>query len=321
MDVLADALRHIRLRSKLNGRLEGFAPWGMRVLARDVPTFYVMTQGSCLLEAEGTRLQLGPGDFVFILGGVSYVLRDSPKTRPLPAEVVYAYLGGRCGGTVRAGGSGAQTTVICGTFEFEGASPTSPLLASLPRLMHVKAKSAVSARWVDSAMQLMAQELDAEQPGYEAVASRLADMLFVQALRTHVATQPAQRGGWLGALSDPQVGTALQHLHDKPEEPWTVERLARVANMSRSVFAARFKSLVGDAPLTYLTRWRIHRAAQIMALAPHHSTSEVARQVGYETDSAFVKAFRRHVGETPGTLRRRLRERAAETNPQDALRD
>ncbi|MBU8897922.1 AraC family transcriptional regulator [Corallococcus sp. H22C18031201] len=319
MDVLADALRHIRLRSKLNGRLEGFAPWGIRVLARDVPTFYVITRGNCVLEAEGTRRMLSPGDFVFILGGVSYVLKDSVKTRPLPAEAVYAYLGGRCGGTVRAGGSGPLTTVICGTFEFEGASP-SPLLASLPRLLHVKAEGDISSRWIDSAMQLMAQELEAEQPGYEAVASRLADMLFVQALRTHVASQPAKRGGWLGALTDPQVGTALQHLHEKPEAPWTVEGLARVANMSRSVFAARFKALVGDAPLTYLTRWRIHRAAQIMALAPHHSTSEVARQVGYETDSAFVKAFRRHVGETPGTLRRRLRERAAETKPQDELR-
>jgi AraC-like DNA-binding protein len=129
-----------------------------------------------------------------------------------------------------------------------------------------------------------------------------------------VASLPPEQGGWLRALTDPRLSTALQRLHERPEAPWTVEGLARAAGMSRSVFAARFKSIVGEGPLTYLTRWRMHKATRLMT-AGNLSASEIAQAVGYETDSAFVKAFKRHVGETPGAYRRRLKGRDADSAP------
>ncbi|NMO17861.1 AraC family transcriptional regulator [Pyxidicoccus fallax] len=300
MDVLAETLRGIHMRSTVHSRLELSAPWGLRVEARDRPSFHVVVRGGCLLETGGTHHTLAQGDFVFILGRVSYVFRDSEKTRPLPASEIY----GRCGSTVRHGGGGAATTLLCGGFDFDG-TPLSPLIASLPPILHVKGDGGVGSRWLESTMQLVVSELEAARPGHETMTSRLGDVLLVQALREHVAALPAGQGGWLAALVDPRLGPALQRIHERPEMAWTVEGLARAAGMSRSVFAARFKSLVGEGPLTYVTRWRMHRAMQLMGTGTR-STSEVAQAVGYETDSAFVKAFKRHVGETPGTWKRRL---------------
>lgn len=309
MDVLADTLRSIRLRSMINGRMEMSAPWGMRVDARIMGMFYVVSRGSCVLEIHGGLLTLAAGDFIFVLGGVPYVLKDAPRTRPVPASEIYANRGGRCGGVIRYGGGGAPTTIICGRFIFEGLA-LSPLIESLPPILHVKGDGGIATRWLESTMQFVASEMEAEQPGYETVANRLGEVLLIQALRTHVASLPVEQGGWLRALVDPELGVVLQRLHERPQETWTVESLARTAGMSRSVFAARFKALIGEGPLTYLTRWRMHRAMQLMT-EEAWSASAIAQAVGYETDSAFVKAFKRHVGETPGSFRRRLKEREA----------
>lgn len=311
MDVLADTLRSVHLRSIVNGRLEMSAPWGMRVDARDVTTFYVVTHGGCVLETRDMRLTLASGDFVFILAGTPFVLKDSPKTRPVPATEIYANRGRRCGELMRYGGQGAPTTLIAGSFVFEGLS-LSPLVACLPTVLHVKGDGGIATRWLESTMQFVASEMEVQQPGYETVASRLGDVLLVQALRTYVASLPIEQGGWLRALFDPQLGVALQRLHERPQAPWTVESLARIASMSRSVFAERFKSLIGEGPMTYLTRWRMHKAMQLMA-ERGPSMSAIAQAVGYETDSAFVKAFKRHVGETPGSFRRRLKDHEAPT--------
>lgn len=310
MDVLAETLRCVHLRSRIYGRLELKAPWGMRLLGserpeahRTEPLFYAVSRGNCLLEIEGKRIPLAGGDFVFILGGTSHVLRDAPKSRVATVAEVYAQRGGRCGGIVQYGGEGAETTIISGSFLFEGIL-LSPLVESLPRFLHVKGDGGVASRWLESTMQFVSSEMESELPGYETVASRLADILFVQALRTHVQSLPEGQGGWLRALFDPKLSVVLQRLHEKPEGPWSVESLARAAGMSRSVFAAHFKNVMGEAPLTYLTRWRMHRATQLIA-GGTSSTTELAQAVGYDTDSAFVKAFKRHVGETPGAYRRR----------------
>ncbi|MDC0749583.1 AraC family transcriptional regulator [Polyangium mundeleinium] len=313
MDVLADVLRGLHLRTKVYGRLEMRAPWGMRVEKPGHALFYAVSRGSCLLEVDGARIPLSGGDFVFLLGRSTHVLRDAPGTRPLPVAEIYAIRGGRCGGLVHHGGAGAPTTLVSGCFLFEGTS-LDPLIASLPPLIHVRGDGGIAARWLESTLQFVASEMEAEQPGYETVASRLSEVLFVQALRTHVASLPVEQASWLRALTDAQIGVVLQRLHENPEKPWTVESLAHLASMSRSVFAARFKAVVGEGPLTYLARWRMHRATQLMA-GGAASTTAIAQAVGYETDSAFVKAFKRHLGETPGAFRRRLKEREADAVP------
>lgn len=304
MDVLADVLRNVRLRSRVHGRMELTAPWGMSVTFQPDPLFYVITRGSCVLEIDRKRLSLSGGDFVFIPGGRPFTLRDSIRTRAVPAEQIYAARGGKCGGVLHHGGGGAPTTLVAGRYIFECVT-RSPIVGSLPALLHVKGDGGSATGWLASTMQFVAAELEAEQPGFETVASRLGDVLFVQALRAHLATLPEEQGGWLRALVDPGIGPVLQRVHEAPEKPWTLEGLARAAGMSRSVFAARFKSVVGEAPLKYLTRWRMHRASELVA-AGGATVGAIARAVGYETESAFGKAFRRYVGETPGAFRRRL---------------
>ncbi|MCY1062739.1 AraC family transcriptional regulator [Nannocystis sp. SCPEA4] len=302
IDVLADVLRGVRLQSRVHARYEMTAPWGMRIDSSPHPLFYAVMRGSCLLTTDDAELALAGGDFVFIPAGTRFSLRDRRGTKALPVAEVYATrVPLQCGGLLHYGGGGAPVTIVAGSFAFEGEA-LSPLAGQLPTLLHVKADAADSPRWLEPTLRFVAAEIEAKQPGHETVVSRLADVLFVQALRAHMSSESGE-SGWLRALVDPRIGAVLQRVHEKPQAPWTLAGLARLAGMSRSVFAERFKALVGDAPLAYVTRWRMHRA---MALLRDRDASlaDVARAVGYETDGAFGKAFKRHVGVTPGQFRR-----------------
>ena len=305
MDVLSEALRSVQLRSQIYGRLELTAPWGMRIAASAVTTVYALSRGGCVLEARDRRLTLAAGDVVLLRAGLDHSLRDRPGSRLVSPAAVYAQRGGRCGGIVYYGGAGAPTTIVSGGLHFLDTR-LSPLIASLPEIIHVRGDGGVTSRWLESTLQFVASEMDVELPGYELVASRLADVLFVQALRAHVANAPDAQVGWLRALSDPALGVALQRMHERPTEPWTVATLARCAGMSRSAFAARFTAVLGISPLAYLTRWRMQRAAELL-LDGATGTAAVASAVGYVTHSAFVKAFKRCTGETPGAYRHKAR--------------
>lgn len=302
MDVLADVLRSLRLRNQVQGRLELSAPWGMRVEPREGPAFYAVSRGSCLLDIDEARYSLAAGDFVLLPRGRAYTLRDSDRTRAVPVAAISAMPGGRCQGVIHHGGGGAPTTIISGCFGFDGMS-VAPIAASLPALLHVRADGA-STRWLSLTMEFIAAEAEAALPGYETVAGRLGDVLFVHALRAHLASLPEGQTSWLRALVDPRIGPVLQRIHDRPAQAWTLAALAKIAGMSRSVFAARFKAAVGEAPLAYLTQWRMHRASELLA-SGDEPIGAVAAAAGYETESAFGKAFRRHFGETPGAHRRR----------------
>ncbi len=305
MDVLTEALRGVQLRSQIYGRLELKAPWGMRVDSLPLTAFYAVSRGGCVLETRDRRLTLAAGDVVLLRAELGHTLRDRPGSRAASPAEVYAQRGGRCGGIVHYGGAGAPTTIVSGGLHFLDTR-LSPLIASLPDVIHVQGDGGVTSRWLESTLQFVASEMDAQLPGYELVASRLADVLFVQALRTHVASVTGAQAGWLRALWDPALGVALPRMHERPVEPWTVAALARSAGMSRSAFAARFKAVLGLSPLAYLTRWRMQRAAELLADRAA-TTAAIASAVGYVTHSAFVKAFKRHTGDTPGAYRRRSR--------------
>lgn len=307
MDVLAESLRSLQMKTEVYGRLELSAPWGIKLDLAHPGYFHAVSRGSCWLETEGKRIALAAGDWVFILGGSSHVLRDSPRTRAMPLPEIYGTQGGQCGGILRYGGQGTQTTLISFSFVFKGTW-LNPVLAALPRVLHVKGDGFVATRWVESVVQLVAAEMEAGRPAHEIVVTRLADVLFIHALRAHIQALPTEEGGWLRALEDPQLGLVLQQLHERPSYPWTVKAMAKVASMSRSMFAARFQKIIGESPLTYLTRWRMHFAMQLMAES-NESLVSIAGAVGYDTDGAFGKTFKRYVGSTPGTYRRQLREK------------
>jgi AraC-like DNA-binding protein len=308
MDVLTDALEAIHLKSMIHGRLELTAPWGFRVDFGH-SGFYVVTRGTCWLEVDGVGepVQLASGDFVLLPHGQSHVLRDNRRTRAVSAREVFTKCpestpGCQPGGIRRYGGGGALTTMVGGCFVFEDGGKN-PLVASLPPVVHVKGDGGRAVQWLEASLQFVASEMASGQPGAETVVSRLADILFVQAVRAHMAQSADDAGGWLRAVVDPQVGAALSLMHEKPEAEWTVEALATRVAMSRSAFAARFAHLVGEPPLTYLTRWRMQKATRLLRVG-HASIGEVAFRVGYEAEAAFSKAFKRWTGMAPGAYRR-----------------
>ncbi len=306
MDVLTDVLESIHVRSLIAGRLELTAPWGLRV-AGGRPGFLVVTRGTCWLDVEGTNeaVQLAGGDFVLLPKGPAHVIRDHPSSDARPLEEVLcgstSRKGCRPGGIFEHGGGGPLTTIVGGCFQIDAAE-NNPLLAALPAIIHVRGDRGTPVQWLETTLQFVASEMAQGQPGTETVVSRLADILFVQAVRAHLA-QSGARSGWVRALVDPQVGQALGAIHERPEVAWTVESLAAHVGMSRSGFAARFTELVEEPPLTYLTRWRMAKAARLLRTGSAN-VSEIADRVGYEAEASFSKAFKRWIGTAPGAYRR-----------------
>ena len=197
---------------------------------------------------------------------------------------------------------GASTTLICGAVRFDHPIARN-LVAILPALLDIQASDEPRASWMQAVFGLMAAEARAFRPGGEAVITRLADVLVIQALRAWIETAPAARTGWLGALQDPQIGRALALIHRDPARPWTLASLAHELAMSRSAFAARFTQLVDEPAMGYLTRWRMQLAQH--ALETEATTvAELAGRLGYQSEAAFARAFKRLTGVPPGAVKR-----------------
>lgn len=304
MDVLADVIELFRLRSHFFGRWELTAPWGFEVEGKT--GFLSVYRGSCWLEGEGKKqIPLAGGDFVFLSAGQRHTFRSSPDVpvRPITEQICEA----ACeeGSTFSFGGGGALTSLAAGSFHFE--APESDMLVDLlPPMIHIQGTGGESTQWLQSTLQFIAAESIQDKPGASAIISRLLEVLFVQALRTHITgICPPHKVGWLPALADPQIASALRRMHSEPGVDWTVPKLAREASMSRSAFAARFKSLVGAGPLEHLTQWRMLLAAKMLRNEPAKRLLAVASAVGYESESAFSKAFRREMHISPGEYRRK----------------
>jgi AraC-like DNA-binding protein len=244
---------------------------------------------------------------VLLPKGQSHVLRDHAGSAVLPADEVFSGCpskgGCQPGGLLKHGGGGALTVLISGCFTFEDAGSRNPLIAALPAVLHVRGDLGAPTHWLEASLQFVASEMASGQPGAQTVVSRLVDILLVQAVRAHLEQIGDAANGWLRALVDPQVGAALSAIHQQPEAPWTVESLAERAGMSRSGFAARFTQLVEEPPLTYLTDWRMQKASRLLR-ASASGLGDIAGRVGYETEAAFSKAFKRWAGMAPGAFRR-----------------
>jgi AraC-like DNA-binding protein len=261
----------------------------------------MIARGNCWLSVDGIPdpIPLTGGDCFLVSPENSYALRDHPRTRPKS----FCQLGElKDKNVIHYGGGGTPTSIISGWLYFE--KPTLKLIAQLlPKLILIKAEQARSLA-LHTTLQSLASEMADPMPGSEVVANRLAEVLFIQAIRAHVASGADCRNpGWLRAIFDPQIGSALKAIHENVDHPWTVESLAEVAGMSRSAFAFRFKELLGQAPLEYVTDWRMQKAVQLLRQGDK-KLFEVAKSVGYESDAAFSKAFKRVLGTTPGGYRR-----------------
>lgn len=313
-DVVSDVLRAVRLGAEVFGRFELSAPWALRVPRTEQHlSFYVIARGGAWLDVEGERrksparqIALSAGDVVLLPHGEPHVLRDPSRAAKTPREAQSVGCP-RPTSTepVRFGGGGPVTSFVTGAFRF-AAPARSVLLESLPPVIHLAAGEATTTPQLAAAVQLILAESAAPGPGSTLVSARLAEILLVHALRAQTSAKEHGRG--LCALADPAIGASLRLMHARPQDPWSVERLAREVGMSRSAFAARFTERVGEAPLQYLTRWRMTQAAELLR-DRDDSVPAIAERVGYSNAAAFMKAFARVEGVGPGAYRRQWKGR------------
>jgi AraC-like DNA-binding protein len=317
VDPLTDLFNTTHVASVVQARLEATAPWGLmreggsseeaahHSSAKFSPSqfahFGMVSRGNCWLSVGEMPdpLPLTGGDCFLLAPGSTYALRDDPRT-PTRSFCEAAPKNGS--NVIHYGGGGVPTTIISGWFSF-GRMCVKPLKRLLPELILVKADQAQTLA-LHSTLQLLASEMAEPAPGSEVMVNRLADILFIQCVRAHIASNcESCKSGWLRAIFDQKIGVALKAMHEKVESQWTVETLAAAAGMSRSAFALRFKELLGETPLEYLTNWRMYKATGLLQ-EDDRKMLEVAKSVGYDSDAAFSKAFKRVLGVAPREYRR-----------------
>lgn len=304
MDVLSEVLGELRLESTLYARFELTAPWAVEYPCGETAAFHLVTDGECLLEIEGEReaVALAAGDFVVLPHGTAHTLRSAGRHPGVPVAALVAGARPASMAAVAHGGGGEGARYLCGAFRF--AQPrANPILSVLPPLIHVRNADGCALPWLEMHLAALACESSSGRAGGALVMARLSDILFVQAVRAHLAALPDEAPGWLGALRDPQIGQALGLIHRSPEKAWTVGSLAAAVFMSRSSFAERFTRRVGHPPLAYLARWRMYRAAHMLRSGSARM-GEVAERLGYHSEAAFSTAFKRWSGVAPGAYRR-----------------
>ncbi len=306
-DVLADLLQSIHLYSTLYCRAAMGAPWSLGVSRREVASFHIVTGGTSWLTVEGIDkpVLLTEGDLVILPHGYAHTLADHPNTPVTRLEDLVLTQSGGKDGVVSYGGQGAVTTLICGGLQLEDHM-TNPLFSILPAFLHLRSLHGQSIPWLRAIVQLVKAEANGNRPAAETVITRLSEILFIQAVRAYLSTVGDGKVGWLGALKDPQIGQALALIQRQPDEAWTVESLASRVSLSRSAFSAKFKQLVGEPPMQYLTRVRLAKAAALLR-TNSATLVEVALSVGYDSEVAFSKAFKRYFGIAPGAYRQRRR--------------
>jgi AraC-like DNA-binding protein len=347
-DILSDLLRVVRLRGALFFHVEATDPWvvenphSSELVAAIMPgvehlmEFHGVARGSCWASILGEEaVRVNEGDVVLFPQGDHHVMSSSPGLRakvadpsmffaPKPPQLPFSLNVTEQGATnARPGARGREpTTVVCGFLGCD-AKPFNPLLASLPRVLLMPGLAAEGSSWIAGLLRSVVEESRRKRPGGEAVLERMSEMLFVEALRRYVDTLPPGQAGWLAGMRDSSVGRALELIHEKPAEAWTTERLAEEAALSRSAFHERFVSFIGQPPMQYLAQWRMQLAASWLRDSDA-KVVDIALDVGYENETAFSRAFKRAVGESPGAWRRAQRSspqgRAAATIADETTR-
>jgi AraC-like DNA-binding protein len=229
-------------------------------------------------------------------------MSDQPKRRPVPLADVKPALVGNGTYELRSGGGGARSLIVCCTIGFEGPT-ANPLLDLLPSVILVRSTDHDGAEFA-GLVSMMGREVEARRIGSATVMARLADIILTQAIRTWVETRTEELTGWLAAVQDPQIGAALARIHRSPGENWNVERLAEVAGLSRARFSHRFRNLLSVSPARYLQQWRLRLAAAWLRNG-YMPVSQVAQELGYDSEASFSRAFKRFAGVPPGSVRER----------------
>jgi AraC-like DNA-binding protein len=327
VDVLSDVLLAVRLSGALFFDVDASSPFVTQSPATDliaekvmgdaghVIAFHVVTEGACWTEAverPGPPVRLAAGEMVIFPNGDANIMASDPGMRGTPDWDAYYRTVDELlplSITVNAGagaeGDPERCRFVCGYLACD-TRPFNPLLEALPRVVSAPV-SAESWQWMARLLDAAVEASGQDTAGREAMLAKLAELMFVEALRGHIATLPEDERSWVAGLRDPQVSAALRLIHGQPAAPWTLERLAREVNMSRSAFADRFTAYIQAPPMQYLARWRLQLAARMLEDGAL-TVSQVAAAVGYQSEAAFNRAFKRLVGVPPGAWRRGARD-------------
>jgi AraC-like DNA-binding protein len=314
MDALSETLRVVRLVGAIfiHGRFT--APWCyqsphadsaaplLEPTAERVVIFHMITEGDCYVELDGQPpMQLTAGDVVIFSQGDAHRMTSEPGLAPASGARLDDVLSRRPR-LLAYGGGGATTRLICGYLACD-ARLARVLLAGLPPLVRVSVRGSSAGVWLEASLRYALAEARSPRPGGAGLLAKLAEVLFIEVLRLYMNEQAEGRTGWLAGVSDRIVGAALKSMHQSPAHPWTLEELARAAGTSRSVLAERFQHLVGSSPMQYLAQWRMLLATNLLCRS-NAPLARIAEEVGYQTDTAFSRAFRREFGTPPAAWRR-----------------
>lgn len=322
MDPLSDLLRAVRLNGAFFYHVEAGAPWSISAVAarelvpRILPdaehliSYHILVSGTCWGGVMGEQqVLMQPGDVIVFPQGDPHFMSSAPGV--IVDKDPYRVSPGRHPETQVLGPAGARdTTFVCGFLGCD-ARPFNPLLASLPRRIHVPG---IARGWLAQFPQQVVAESRLRRAGSETVLTRMAELMFVEVVRHHVETLPSERSGWLAGLRDSVVGAALAELHHRPEHAWSLPELARTISTSRTVLAERFSQLVGVPPMLYLTRWRLQLAAEQL-LRSSAKVAAIGARVGYDSEAAFSRAFKRETGLSPAEWRRTRQAAAPASTP------
>ncbi|MBI1280849.1 MAG: helix-turn-helix domain-containing protein [Anaerolineaceae bacterium] len=302
MDVLTDVLNTLELKGWLSSRRELQPPWRYDFAASKDSMFHVISYGGAYLQVDGESepIRLNDGDVVLFPSGHPHSLYDDP-TSPLTRLVHLDYNSQRVHHLDHCDGGGPKLLMLCGAFHFEYPH-NFPLLDRLPALIHISGEQGRMEPGLADMINIIARESASREIGSEVILRRLTELLFIQVIRLWITQQAKASVGWVGALRDQSISAALGLIHQSPEHRWTVQELAEATSLSRSAFSARFSELVGEPPMTYLTRWRMLRATRMLKNKVGMET--IAHQLGYESEAAFRKAFKREIGIPPAQYRR-----------------
>ncbi len=316
MDALSEILKVVRLNSGIFLNAEFTAPWCIdstphkedfaQILpnAEQLSIYHLVTEGRCSakLPGPGPSIDLEAGDLIMFPHRDGHLLGSDLQLAPRRASELVETAPGGGPSRVRYDGGGARTRFVCGYMACDKRT-CKPLLDALPRMLRVSLRDAPAAQWIETTIRHAASQTHAPSPGGDVLLARLAESLFVEAVREYVRSLPESQRGWLAGLRDPHVGRALALLHGEPARAWDVETLAQETGLSRSALGEHFVALLGEPPMQYLTGWRMALAAQALS-SGSDAVARIAERVGYESEAAFNRAFKREFGAPPAAWRR-----------------
>jgi AraC-like DNA-binding protein len=308
MDLLSDILSNMRLNGTLYFRTSFTSPWAIQVPAySDVARFHFAWKGRCFVRVEGARdpVSLEQGDLIIITRGAAHRMYCDPVTERhcvlLDEVITRSGFDGHGALVYGDSGTGHDTQLVCGHFAFDPAV-THPVIDALPAHIHIRNYGEAAGEWMESTLRVIGAEAGRHKLGGDLIALKLSEIVFAQALRSYLASDGAARPV-LAAFADPGISRVLAAIHERPAEPWALDAMAGIAGMSRTSFAAKFSERMSMTPYAYVTHWRMQLARKALAetLRP---VIEIALSVGYRSEAAFGRVFKKQFGIAPATFRR-----------------